>query len=169
MTDVVIKRRSKQKSPIIPICQLCGKPIYDQLSNSKVHAACKNEWDYIRKKAQAEQIASSWKFERPCRWCETTFIPKNKHQVTCSDKKCVQKQKYAAELLRRAGKGRRTTGGEGMGATVEFSIPCPWEMGYLSTLPWGVKTWDCPEMDPMSAGTARVKLVMENVSIARAA
>lgn len=42
-----------------------------------------------------------------------------------------------------------------------FSMPCPWETGKLDTLPTGVASWDCPEMDPMGCGTARVALKIE--------
>ena len=31
-------------------------------------------------------------------------------------------------------------------------MPCPWQTGKLDTLPPGVASWDCPEMDPMSGG-----------------
>lgn len=33
-----------------------------------------------------------------------------------------------------------------------FSMPCPWATHKLDTLPHGVASWDCPEMDPMSGG-----------------
>jgi hypothetical protein len=39
-------------------------------------------------------------------------------------------------------------------------MPCPWQMGYLTTLPPGVTSWDDPIMDPLGAGTAKVMLVM---------
>lgn len=40
-------------------------------------------------------------------------------------------------------------------------MPCPWATHKLDTLPPGVTSWDCPEMDPMSAGTAMVMLKFE--------
>lgn len=40
-------------------------------------------------------------------------------------------------------------------------MPCPWATHKLDTLPPGVTSWDCPEMDPMSAGTAKVMLKFE--------
>lgn len=38
---------------------------------------------------------------------------------------------------------------------------CPWATGEVNTMPPGVKTWDCPEMDPLGCGTAKVMLKFE--------
>ena len=54
----------------------------------------------------------------------------------------------------------------------EYCMPCPWATpGKLdkSELPEGIKTWDCPEMDPMGAGTAKVMLKFETEEKRRAA
>jgi hypothetical protein len=44
---------------------------------------------------------------------------------------------------------------------MDFVMSCPWATHKLDTLPPGVTSWDCPEMDPMGAGTARVMLKFE--------
>lgn len=48
-------------------------------------------------------------------------------------------------------------------------MPCPWATHKLDTLPLGVASWDCPEMDPLGCGTARVALKFETEQRRKAA
>jgi len=151
-----------------PVCKVCNKPIFGQQSNSKVHRECKNQWDYIRKKEQSEQLASAWKKPRPCEYCTDTFMPIMPHQTACSKPECKAAQKHDAEVRRKAGKARGYSR-YNLYPLESYAMSCPWVNGYMTTLPQGMTTWDCAEMDPMSAGTAMVMLNMETESVRKAA
>lgn len=135
-----------------PICVICNKPITDQLKSSKVHRGeCATLWQRQRdKKKWAERDAyKGWKEERHCEVCQTPFMPTQPHQYACKDPLCKRKIKDGRRQRERL--GLTTPRREAPWGVVEPSywshpMECPWESGYLDTLPHGVKSWSDPIM-----------------------
>ena len=100
-----------------------------------------------------------------CSECGVSYSPRNILSPTCGAEKCVksyrskQNKKYQSRHLtvnadniqseRLAKKHAKWLGER---ERIMSQIVCPWEAGYMDTLPHGVASWDCPEMDPMSGG-----------------
>ena len=87
--------------------------------------------------------------EIECAICGKTFLARaGSHRRTCGSQACAFRLNSQTQIANRA----REKQGPRPVAPWMHPMDCPWETGKLDTLPPGVASWDCPEMDPMSGG-----------------
>ena len=141
---------SRGKNHEIPICTICGKPIYDKQPHAKYHdGECANAAErrrYRNKKYYEKQRVAArakWKFVRKCSECGKDFMPKTPKQATCGDKACFKARKRRMEVLRVQGIYQRDARENVFG---EYPMPDPWPT--LDTLPLGQVSWYSAQMMP---------------------
>lgn len=91
----------------------------------------------------------------PCIVCGKDFlVKKHSYRQTCCDE-CERILKQGAQKTKDKPKDEKPDQGW------KDTMPCPWASGKLDTIPMEITSWDSPEMDPMSCGTARIILKFE--------
>lgn len=137
----------------IATCKYCGRK-YTVMGTTQKFCSpkCRKAQENRLKRNNARTLKTT------CIICGKDFMTSpNTKAKTCGGE-CLLK--YRGMLATERAKKARETGS--MNAFGEYCMPCPWQTHKLDTLPLGVTTWDCPEMDPLGCGTARVMLEIEH-------
>lgn len=122
-------------------CRYCGKQfMVAGTTQAFCSQKCRKANENRLKRAQDKTVPAT------CIICGCGFLTsKNSKSKTCGAG-CLTKYKSALTSEREL-KRKLEAGASMMGL---FSMPCPWATGKLDTLPPGVKTWDCGDMDPLT-------------------
>lgn len=128
-------------------CAYCGKEYLIQGTTQRYCSnKCRKGQENRQKRLNARTLKTT------CIICGQEFMTSvNTKAKTCGGA-CLQT--YKAFLTRERFKTQREIGADNM----LDSMPCPWATGKLDTLPVGVTSWDCADMDPLGCGTAMVML-----------
>ena len=128
-------------------CEQCGQTF---VKTGTVQRFCTTKCQ--KKHNNRAYMQSRLTIETVCQVCgKDFFTSQNSRAKTCSNA-------CKSVLMRKKGT-----------PPMPVPMPCPWATGSLATLPPGVTSWDCPEMDPMSCGTARVMMKFETEARRKAA
>ena len=127
----------------IASCRYCGKKYTVNGTTQKFCSPkCRKGQENRLKRNNSRTLPAT------CIICGQGFLTSpNTKAKTCGGE-CLQK--YRSMLTRDRIASQKMAGQTN--AFGEFCMPCPWEAGKLDTLPPGVASWDCAEMDPLSGG-----------------
>ena len=122
-------------------CQWCDK-IFKRTAVGQKYCSlrCQERARNKHTAAKAKTIPAT------CVICDKPFLTSASAMARTCGKECLLK------LRSRLAKERAADKKPYLKADDSFCMPCPWATHKLDTLPPGVASWDCPEMDPMSTG-----------------
>ena len=122
-------------------CVMCGKSFLRATYNQRYCSVlCQTRGGGKYAAAKAKTIPAK------CCICGADFMTSQSARARTCGKPCTLKLRSQLAKARDAAKKQAVKDDR------PFNMPCPWQTGNLDTLPPGVASWDCPEMDPMSGG-----------------
>lgn len=128
-------------------CELCGKK-YEKRGSIQKYCS-----EACARKAKADRENAAKARTVLCSECGAEFRTSVKSISTLCSEACRAAKKHRSMLAHHHGDDVRPP-------SMDFVCPCPWATGKANTLPQGITTWDCPEMDPFGAGHYQVRLDM---------
>lgn len=136
-------------------CTICGEAF--EYTSGKVRKTCGSPDCQLAYRRQFDidrygRVAR----EFDCPVCGKHISTFRRSQLTCGSDACYNRHYGIINGDDMRIKKQMRSGG----ITPPDAMPCPWATGKADTLPPGVKTWDCPEMDPFGAGHYHIRLDM---------